>query len=295
MSSKTLESYQKRIEKVVLYIQGNLERDLDVNQLADIACFSPYHFHRIYREMMQETVNNTVRRLRLQQAASDLIRSDVSINRVAQKYGYGSVEAFSRAFSKQYGFSPVAYRNQNKTQIQRMQQQFEATLVIQSKEFEKMFDVQIESIDELSLIGYENQGDYMQVGNKFEQLFLYANTKNLLDENTRSIGIYYDDPKSVPESELRSTACISVDQEFSLQGHDKELVKKHIPAGQCATVVFKGPYAELEQAYDWFFGSWLPNNGYEAADHPPFEEYLNDPKTTPPSELLTKIYCLLAA
>ena len=295
MNRRTLDSYQQRIEKVVDYIQDNLERDLDVNQLADIACFSPYHFHRIYREMMQETVNNTVRRLRLQQAASDLIRSDASINRVAQKYGYGSVEAFSRAFSKQYEFSPVVYRNQNKTQAQMIQQQFEATLVIQPKEFEKMFDVQVESIESLSLVGYENQGDYMHVGNKFEQLFLYANSKDLLSEKTRSIGIYYDDPKSVPESELRSTACISVDEGFSLQGHDKDLVKKQIPAGQCATVVFKGPYAELEQAYDWFFGSWLPNSGHEAADHPPFEEYLNDPKTTQPSELLTKIYCLLAA
>lgn len=294
MNRKTLESYQQRIEKVVLYIQSNLERDLDVNQLAEVACFSPYHFHRIYRQMMQETVNNTVRRLRLQQAASELIRSEASINRVATQFGYGSAEAFSRVFTKHYGLNPAAYRSQNKEQVELIQQQSSATQMIQAMEFTNMFDVQIETTEGLSLIGYDHQGDYMQVGDKFEQLFLYANTKELLNENTRSIGIYYDDPKSVEENDLRSTACISVADGFSLQGHDAELVAKQIPSGQCATLIFKGPYAELEQAYDWFFGSWLPNSNHEAADHPPFEEYLNDPKSTPPSELLTKIYCLLA-
>ncbi|MEW8561123.1 MAG: GyrI-like domain-containing protein, partial [Candidatus Thiodiazotropha sp.] len=66
-----------------------------------------------------------------------------------------------------------------------------------------------------------------------------------------------------------------------------------IPGGTCASLIFKGPYAELEKPYDWFFGEWLPQSGYEAADFPPFEEYLNDPKDTPPNELLTRISCLV--
>jgi len=49
----------------------------------------------------------------------------------------------------------------------------------------------------------------------------------------------------------------------------------------------------LEKPYDYLFGHWLPESGLEAANFPPFEEYLNDPKTTPPNELLTRIYCLL--
>lgn len=60
------------------------------------------------------------------------------------------------------------------------------------------------------------------------------------------------------------------------------------------SILFKGPYAELEKPYDWLFGHWIPNSGKEITDFPPFEEYLNDPKDTPPNELLTRIYCLLA-
>ena len=66
-----------------------------------------------------------------------------------------------------------------------------------------------------------------------------------------------------------------------------------LPAGKCATLLFKGSYAELEKPYGWLFGRWLPESGYEAADFPVFEEYLNDPRTTPPSELLTRIHSLL--
>jgi AraC family transcriptional regulator len=66
-----------------------------------------------------------------------------------------------------------------------------------------------------------------------------------------------------------------------------------LPAGRCASLVFQGPYAELEKAYSYLFGQWLPNSGEEMADFPAFEEYLNDPKTTPVSELLTRINCYL--
>jgi AraC family transcriptional regulator len=53
----------------------------------------------------------------------------------------------------------------------------------------------------------------------------------------------------------------------------------------------KGPYAELERAYAWLYGTWLPQSGEEAADRPVFEEYLNNPRALPPQEWLTDI-CL---
>jgi len=64
-----------------------------------------------------------------------------------------------------------------------------------------------------------------------------------------------------------------------------------IPAGKYVSILFKGSYAELERPYNWLFGEWIPNNRLEAANFPPFEEYLNNPKETPPNELLTRINC----
>ena len=291
MKNTTSANYIQRLTTVIDYIHDNINGNLDVNTLADVAFMSPYHFHRIYRELMQETVNATVRRLRLQRAAIELIRTDQSIQAIAQAVSYGSVEAFTRAFTKQFGISPGTYRS-SKQRNKTYDEPFIAMLPIEQKRYNTMFDVEMINVDEMYLAGYPHKGDYMEITGTFEKLFMNANSQNLLDAKTRSFGLYYDDPKSVATDELRSMACLTVDKSQLL---DSKLERVIIPAGKCVSILFKGPYAELEEPYDWLFGHWIPNHGHEIADFPPFEEYLNDPKETLPNELLTRIYCLLAA
>ncbi|MBL4711226.1 MAG: AraC family transcriptional regulator [Gammaproteobacteria bacterium] len=290
MKRTTRANYRQRLTAVIEYIHDNINGDLGVNTLADVAFMSPYHFHRIYRELMQETVNATVRRLRLQKAAIDLIRTDLSIQTIAQNISYGSIEAFTRAFTKNFGITPGEYRNTKQHHCSH-DEPFIAMIPTKQKKDDTMFNVEIIKIDELQLAGYSHVGDYMEIGSVFEKLFMQANSQHLLNENTRSFGLYYDDPKSVALSKLRSMACITVDKS---QAIESGLERMAIPAGECVSILFKGPYAELEKPYDWLFGQWIPDNNKEIANFPAFEEYLNDPKETPPSELLTRIYCLLA-
>lgn len=291
MKQSTGNDYRRRLCKVIDHIYNNLDKDLDVNKLADMAAMSPYHFHRIYRKVADETINATVRRLRLQKAASELIRTDHSLLTIAKSVSYTSLEAFSRAFHKRYEETPSKYRARYK-QPSVPEESFKADIPHIAQEQRNMFEVEFIDIAKQGLIGYEHQGDYMEIGQAFEKLFMFAGTHDLVTEKTRSFGIYYNDPGSVDKSELRSHACLTVEAPITdtLEEQPEYL---EIPAGRCATVVFKGPYSELEKPYDWFFGEWLPQSGMEAANFPPFEEYLNDPKKTPPSELLTRIYCLI--
>lgn len=293
MKKTTGNNYRQRLIKVIDYIYGNLNGDLSVNRLADIAIMSPYHFHRIYRQMAQEPVNATVRRLRLQHAASQLIRSDLPLTKIAHQVSYNSLEAFSRAFSNQFGEMPSEYRNSRKNTSKLILEPFIAMLPETKSEYKKMYDIEIIETEQIQLVGYEHHGDYMEIGQVFEKLFIDASMQGLVNDKTRSIGLYYSDPKSVKLDELRSTACISVEKEIDLKGENKSQ-NLIIPAGKCATLLFKGSYAELEKPYDYLFGHWLPESKLEAANFPPFEEYLNDPKTTPPNELLTRIHCLLS-
>ncbi|WP_415885288.1 AraC family transcriptional regulator [Neptuniibacter sp. QD37_6] len=291
MKKSTENNYRRRLCKVIDYIYENLDKDLDVNILADIAAMSPYHFHRIYRRVADETINATVRRLRLQKAASKLIRTDHSILAIAQSVSYTSLEAFSRAFHKQYEAAPSAYRAGHQ-QHSPQEKSFHADIPHIAQEQGNMFDVEFINLEKQGLIGYEHQGDYMNIGQAFEKLFLFAGTHNLVTDKTRSFGIYYNDPGSILKSELRSHACMTIETPLrEADTNPPEYIE--IPAGRCATILFRGPYTELEKPYDWFFGEWLPQSGMEAANFPPFEEYLNDPKNTPPSELLTRIYCLI--
>lgn len=292
MKANTGQSYRRRLTKVIDYMYENISGDLDVNTLADIANMSPYHFHRIYREMAQENINATVRRMRLQQAAAELIKDEWPLAKIATSVGYQSLEAFSRAFSKQFGETPSDYRKARSGKALNLQP-YVAMLPTEPSEYVEMFEVEVLDFDGLNLLGYEHQGDYLDIGKAFEKIFQYAGIKNLLREESRSFGLYYHDPKTVTTEELRSVASVSVANEVELSDEDApEFIA--IPKGKCATLLFKGSYAELEKPYDWFFGEWLPKSGHEAADFPPFEEYLNDPKTTAPNELLTRIHCLLA-
>ena len=81
-------TYQARLDRVVDHIYGHLDEDIRPEGLAEIACLSPYHWHRIYVAMRGETVSATIRRLRLSRAADRLANSDLSTRTIAERAGY---------------------------------------------------------------------------------------------------------------------------------------------------------------------------------------------------------------
>ena len=105
-----------------------------------------------------------------------------------------------------------------------------------------------------------------------------AATTGLLTPDTRTFGIFHDDPVSVPQDELRSIACISVPSNWRPFG---DLTEAHIEGGRYAKIVHTGTYAELKTAYDWLYQTWLPNSALEPRDLPCIEEYLNNPRQVP--------------
>ena len=282
----TKNQYEHRLLNVIDYIYEHVDGELDVNALADVACMSNYHFHRIYREFAGETINVTVRRMRLLKAAALLLRSNLTQQQIAKQVGYGSVEAFNRAFSKHYGETPHQYR------IARVEERVTLLYPKSNKEYTIMYQVEQHTVPAMSLIGVEHKGDYMKIGQAFEKLSVMASKLGLINENTRFFGIYYDDPKTVEQDKLSAKACISVDVTQLPEEHQFELL--NIPSSKAVSLLFEGDYPELEKPYDWLFGEYLPQSNYQLKDFPPFEEYLNDAKNTPPQQLLTRIYCLTA-
>ena len=110
MKPETLNHYGQRLEPVLRWLASHPDADPDLYRLADLACLSPYHFHRVYRALMGETVNATVQRIRMHRAAVALGRSEASLREVAQRAGYESDAAFNRAFGATFGISPGRYR-----------------------------------------------------------------------------------------------------------------------------------------------------------------------------------------
>jgi AraC family transcriptional regulator len=125
----------------------------------------------------------------------------------------------------------------------------------------------------------------MEIGKAFDQLFGMLGSRGLIGPGMRMVAIFYDDPSAVPESQLRSRAGAVLGRS------DGSLETTQIEGGPYAVLRHKGPYVDLKAAYQWLYGTWLVNSGREAGDAPVFEEYMNNPRDTPPTELLTDI-CL---
>jgi AraC family transcriptional regulator len=137
-----------------------------------------------------------------------------------------------------------------------------------------------------------HRGDYIQIATTFEQLAAIAAGMNLFGPSTRSFAIYYDDPSATPRDALRSDACLTVPENWSPSGR---LELREIRAGRYAVTLHIGPYVELEWAYKWLYGTWLGQSGEEPAHAPIVEQYLNDARTVPPTQLRTEIWLPLRA
>lgn len=101
----------KRMNAAINYIEDNITCDIDYKQIAQIACCPNYHFQRMFVFITEIPLSEYIRRRRLTLAAFDLQQSNKSIIEIAQKYGYASHSAFTRAFSEMHSIAPTSARN----------------------------------------------------------------------------------------------------------------------------------------------------------------------------------------
>src|SRR5205085_7515802 len=100
--------------------------------------------------------------------------------------------------------------------------------------------------------------------------------------DTLVLGVCWDDPEVCPEDKLRFDCCVTVAEGVTGEG---EIGTQTIAGGEYAMVTHCGPYAGLEEAYRYLFGTWLPESGREPSDAPPFEVYHRASCETPAEEL----------
>ncbi|OKL45763.1 hypothetical protein A3843_02060 [Pseudovibrio exalbescens] len=274
----TQTAYEARMLRVVQYIYANLEGDLSLDTLADVACMSRFHWHRVYHSMTGETLANAIRRIRLCRAAGYLLQSEEAIETIAVKCGYPSVQSFNRAFKAGFACSPGVFRKTG-TRV--------PSLGLTKQGPVAMYEVSIKDEPARHLAAIPHQGDYMKIGEAFDKLAAIFTSRQLWPVSGEAIGVYFDDPEAVAEPNLRSVAGMVVPASVEMTGG---LEPVDLPSGPHAVLRHVGPYAGLHAAYTYLFGEWLPASGHEARNSPSFEVYVNAPQDTPANELVTDIY-----
>lgn len=272
------ENYSSRLNRVLDHVYAHLEDDLSFERLAEIACLSPYHWSRIYSAMRGETIVATIRRLRLQRAADRLSNSDLDTATIAARAGYGSTDAFGRAFKDAFGTSPGAYRANGSHAA------FKAADAANNA---CAFPVSVLTLPEQRCAGIDHTGSYMAIDHAMGRLFTELTNRRTLPQHPAMHGVFFDDPDLGPEAELRSRACLPVADAVTINA---PLVETTLRGGLYARLNYTGPYADMRSAYRWLLGVWLPASGHEPDDAPIFEAYLNDPREVAQSELRTDIH-----
>ena len=275
---KPFASYEKRLHRVLSYIYENLDEELSLDTLADIACMSRYHWHRVFKAMTGETLAGVVRNMRLMKAANLLVHENASVRDVARQVGFQNLASFSRAFKKAHGLSPNDFREQGAAIT---------NLLSLSEGNEGMYSVSIKEMEGFRAAGVCHIGPYQRIGKAFKGLGSVLMAHSLMEQVDSLFAIYHDAPNSKPSAEFRSHVAVAIKDNFP--GNLETLDYFDVSGGRYAVLEHKGPYSNLKVAYEWFYGKWLPQSGEEPRDMPPFEVYINDPKVTPTKDLRVDI------
>ena len=71
-SNRRRQEYMARINRVLDYIERRIDKEMTLEELAGVAHFSPFHFHRVFKAMVGETLHRFIQRLRIEKAAARL-------------------------------------------------------------------------------------------------------------------------------------------------------------------------------------------------------------------------------
>jgi len=293
MKETTKNHYQNCIRKALLYIQKHISEDLQFEKLAQVACMSPYHFHRVFRGVVGETLAGYIRRLRIQHSAAQLLSSDLSVTDIAFEAGYDALESFTRAFQKQFAETPSNFRKNRSLQNRCIDtinpNDIDQVLINQSKE-KLMRDVEVVTMNFGRVLSLRHTGPYVECCTTWERLCAWAGPKGLIGPQTKFLGLCYDDPEVTDEDKIRYDASMTIESDIEVEG---DIFVQNVPSGKYAKTLHKGPYEKLAEAYADICGRWVPDNKYLLKHSPSIEIYLNCPDDTAPEELLTEIYVAL--
>jgi AraC family transcriptional regulator len=290
MRTNTRLDWHARVEKAIGEIMRLLNESVDLDRLSREVCSSPYHFHRMFRQLTGETVQGCVRRLRLERAI-DLLRSTGrSVTDIALDSGYETLESFVKAFRAAYGFNPsdaralrawegVLYSPVGLHYTERYRSQW---FYIGSKGDGTM-ETKIVSFPRKRVVGVENVGDYWGLPKAWDTFHRVLVDNRLEPAGKEWICAFPDHDDRIPMAEKRSYPAMVVDDDFVNTYGLSELT---IPEGLYAVTVHFGASEGIGPAWERWMSEWLPESGWEVdVSRPNYEWYQN--RCDQPELLLT--------
>lgn len=215
-SESTRKEYAARMHRVVDYFQAHLSEPLDLDRIAAVACFSSFHFHRLFAAWMGETLQTFVQRLRLERAAQTLVFDRTkSVSEIALDSGFASAGTFARAFKGAFRMAASEYRKNNKClPDSNPGEAGEWELLSFSKASGPTARNKENSMTRPRLrhIG-PYKGDTALFRRLFEKLFAWAGPRGLMVPGMRYLSVMQDNPNLTPAAKQRLEVALIVPPE----------------------------------------------------------------------------------
>lgn len=264
----------ERLNESVRYIETHLGEEIDCAQLGRIACCSAYHYQRMFTYMAGITLAEYIRRRKMSLAAVELQGGNARVIDVAEKYGYSSPTAFNRAFQAFHGVTPSSVKSGGVSV-----KSFSPIVFQISLKGANEMAYRIETKDAFRVVGVsapldqELENDFMIVPKLWQDAAVNGTIQTLAG--------MMDVP---PMGLLGVSACNDAEQwryfiAVSSTKAQGAFVEYTVPAATWAIFSGSGTNQSIQELERRVITEWLPASGYEYANAPDIEVYLNpDPQ-----------------
>jgi len=262
MRASTNHRYLARIERVVDALLAAPAEPHSVGSLAALAHMSEYHFHRVFRALMGETVNATMRRVRLRFAADRLASGAEPVARIAQAAGYESPQAFARAFRSYARSTPVEFRRRHR----RIAASARQRCVVGIPDIPDCIDFVDEPAYEA--LALRHDGSIATIPCSVRRFWQWQLRRALLPRVRQTLGVAYPDAAH-PRGFRYFTAVVADAPDRAIN----DAIRLSLPGGRYARYTLRGAASLIAPAFRSMQRDWLPRSGYALDNRPMLERY----------------------
>jgi len=262
------------IDKVLYYIEDHLDEELSIDTLAKVASYSKFHFSRLFKMYVGESVSSYITRLRLEKASFMAVQN-ASITDLAMDVGFQTHSGFNKAFKKMFNQSPSQYRIQKISFLKNYKKKLHTVPeIVYMEEAPVLFCrakgdygvVPAEAWKKLTVKYYEFIENLSQ---KEQQYFQYY-----YHQNGKYIGICHDDPSITKTENIRYDACVACKEEDVKRLKKEGFSVKSLHSGRYVKVDHTDGFDTIVDSFYGLYG-WIEEKGYKLRDCPAFEKYIN--------------------
>lgn len=271
-------NYIERINKVIDYIEINIKYKINLEELAQLACLSKYHFHRIFYSFTEEPLYEFINRLRLERAAALLVTGKMSITDIAFNCGFNDSSTFSRAFKKNFNVSAREWKKNKNSKIDQDHREHSSYILdtnVRKEYLIRELSVTEKNINKTCFAYIRHTGTYSADYGLFlklhKKLMQWAAPLGIMDNPETEEIVIYHDPKGIThEEKLRISMGVSVPDSIHVSG---EIGKLNITEGKYLICKFELGNKDYGKAWTHVYRNILPAHGFQPNDGYSFEKY----------------------